>query len=301
MASSSLLLSPLSSTTTIENRELSCNSAASAFLHNPKLLFTAKPRKSAFRRCGFRSPVARKSLDHIPKQFREENLKDGWPAKYSMSVSMYRGGARGYGRPRTAPPDLPSLLLDARIVYLGMPIVPAVTELLVAQFMWLDYDSPTKPIYLYINSSGTQNEKMETVGSETEAYAIADTMAYCKSDVYTVNCGMAYGQAAMLLSLGAKGYRALQPNSSTKLYLPKVNRSSGAVIDMWIKAKELDANTEYYLELLAKGIGKPKEEIEKDIQRPKYFQAQEAIDYGIADKIIDSQDAAFEKRVNIYS
>ncbi|KAK6159215.1 hypothetical protein DH2020_006529 [Rehmannia glutinosa] len=357
MASSSLLLSPLSSTAT-ENRELSCNSAASVLLHSQKLVFTAKPRKSV-RRYGFKSAVARKSLDHIPKQFREENLKDGlmdnykntpqylyglkpsqmdmfmtednpvrqqaekvtedsissacnylsnggmWslsdmnergPSKYSMSVSMYRGGARGYGRPRTAPPDLPSLLLDARIVYLGMPIVPAVTELLVAQFMWLDYDSPTKPIYLYINSSGTQNEKMETVGSETEAYAVADTMAYCKSDVYTVNCGMAYGQAAMLLSLGAKGYRALQPNSSTKLYLPKVNRSSGAVIDMWIKAKELDANTDYYLELLAKGIGKPKEEIEKDIQRPKYFQAQEAIDYGIADKIIDSQDAAFEKR-----
>lgn len=63
------------------------------------------------------------------------------------------------------------------------------------------------------------------------------------------------------------------------------------------QAKELDANTEYYLELLAKGIGKPKEEIEKDIQRPKYMQAQEAIDYGVADKIIDSRDNAFEKRV----
>ncbi|XP_058081603.1 ATP-dependent Clp protease proteolytic subunit-related protein 1, chloroplastic [Magnolia sinica] len=222
-------------------------------------------------------------------------MHDG-PSKYSMSVSMYRGGARGYGRPRSAPPDLPSLLLDARICYLGMPIVPAVTELLVAQLMWLDYDNPSKPIYLYINSSGTQNEKRETVGSETEAYAIADTIAYCKSKVYTVNCGMAYGQAAMLLSLGAKGFRALQPNASTKLYLPKVNRSSGAVIDMWIKAKELDANTDYYIELLAKGIGKPKEEISKDIQRPKYFQAQEAIAYGLADKIIDSRDAAFEKR-----
>ncbi|KAK6916339.1 Clp protease proteolytic subunit /Translocation-enhancing protein TepA [Dillenia turbinata] len=332
-------------------------------------------RNNTVGRC-FSSPSASsKAFDHIPKQFRQENLKYGlmdnfknvpqylygltasqmdmfmtednpvrrqaesvteesissaknylnnggmWtmsgmgdrgPSKYSMSVSMYRGGARGYGRPRTAPPDLPSLLLDARICYLGMPIVPAVTELLVAQFMWLDYDNPSKPIYLYINSSGTQNEKMETVGSETEAYAIADTMAviivirlmldtflwdrYCKSDVYTVNCGMAYGQAAMLLSLGTKGYRALQPNSSTKLYLPKVNRSSGAVIDMWIKAKELDANTEYYIELLAKGTGKTKEEIAKDVQRPKYFQAQEAIDYGVADKIINSRDVAFEKR-----
>lgn len=234
-------------------------------------------------------------LDH-GGMYSVSGMMDRGPSKYSMSVSMYRGGGRGYGRPRSAPPDLPSLLLDARICYLGMPIVPAVTELLVAQFMYLDYDDSSKPIYLYINSSGTQNEKMETVGSETEAYAIADAMSYCKSTVYTVNCGMAYGQAAMLLSLGAKGYRALQPNSSTKLYLPKVNKSSGAVIDMWIKAKELDANTEYYIDLLAKGTGKTKEEITKDIQRPKYFKAQEAIDYGLADKIVDSSDDAFEKR-----
>ncbi|KAM6558298.1 hypothetical protein CsatA_027537 [Cannabis sativa] len=337
----------------------------SSFLHATTNLFYSP---SSFRALSERDTTARRSFvsasakffDHIPKQFRQENLKDGlmdnfknapqylyglspsqmdmfmtednpvrrqseavtedsissshnylnhggmWslsgmhekgPSKYSMSVSMYRGGgARGYGRPRTAPPDLPSLLLDARICYLGMPIVPAVTELLVAQFMWLDYDNPAKPIYLYINSSGTQNEKMETVGSETEAYAIADMMSYVKSEVYTVNCGMAYGQAAMLLSLGAKGYRAVQPNCSTKLYLPKVNRSSGAVIDMWIKAKELDANTEYYIELLAKGTGKTKEEITKDIQRPKYLQSQEAIDYGVADKIINSRDIAFEKR-----
>ncbi|KAJ4896594.1 hypothetical protein Rs2_23388 [Raphanus sativus] len=302
------------------------------------------------------------SFDHIPKQFRGDNLKDGvmqnfknvpqyfyglnpaqmdmfmtedspvrrqaekvteesissrrnyldnggtWsmsgmnvadPRRYSMSVQMYRGGGGGGGgsaRPRTAPPDLPSLLLDARICYLGMPIVPAVTELLVAQFMWLDYDNPAKPIYLYINSPGTQNEKMETVGSETEAYAIADTISYCKSDVYTINCGMAFGQAAMLLSLGKKGYRAVQPHSSTKLYLPKVNRSSGAAIDMWIKAKELDANTEYYIELLAKGTCKSKEQINEDIKRPKYLQAQAAIDYGVADKIADSQDSSFEKR-----
>ncbi|XP_068639933.1 ATP-dependent Clp protease proteolytic subunit-related protein 1, chloroplastic [Aristolochia californica] len=333
----------------------------SPFLSGSRLFFTASSSDSkckTAKRCQSVSATS-KSYDHIPKQFREENLKDGlvdnfknapkhmfglspsqidmfmtednpvsrqsqkltegsissarnyldnggmWslsgmedrgPSRYSMSVSMYRGGARGFGRPRSAPPDLPSLLLDARICYLGMPIVPAVTELLVAQLMWLDYDNPSKPIYLYVNSSGTQNEKKETVGSETEAYAIADTMAYCKSKIYTVNCGMAFGQAAMLLSLGAKGYRALQPNASTKLYLPKVNKSSGAAIDMWIKAKELDANTDYYIELVAKGTGKTKEEISKDIQRPKYFQAQEAIDYGLADKIIDSRDAAFERR-----
>ncbi|KAK4401764.1 ATP-dependent Clp protease proteolytic subunit-related protein 1, chloroplastic [Sesamum angolense] len=249
MASSSLLLSPLSSTVA-ENRELS--SGAAAFLHNESSYSQRSPGKPLFEDGGSRLQLLGSRLTIYPNNFEKKISRMG--------------------------------------------IVPAVTELIIAQFMWLDYDSPTKPIYLYINSPGTQNENMETVGSETEAYAIADAMAYCKSDVYTVNCGMAFGQAAMLLSVGAKGYRALQPNSFTKLYLPKVNRSSGSVIDMWIKAKELDANTEYYLELLAKGIGKPKEEIENDIQRPKYFQAQEAIDYGIADKIIAPEDAAFEKR-----
>ncbi|KGN43854.1 ATP-dependent Clp protease proteolytic subunit-related protein 1, chloroplastic [Cucumis sativus] len=335
---------------------LSIGSSKSSFLFGTQLPLPPSCSRISRRRYVL-SPHAQQSMDHIPKQFREENLKDGlienyknvpqylygltpsqmdmfmtednpvqrqselvneekissaynylnhggmWsltgmdgkgPDKYSMSVNMYRGG--GGGRPRSSPPDLPTLLLDARIIYLGMPIVPAVTELIVAQFMWLDYDNPTKPIYLYINSSGTQDENRELVGSETEAYAIADMMSYCKSDVYTINLAMAYGQAAMLLSLGTKGYRALQPNASTKLYLPKVNNSSGSAIDMWIKAKELDANTEYYLELLAKGIGKPKEEINKDIQLSKYFKPQEAIDYGIADKIIKPEDPAYEKK-----
>ncbi|XXG63912.1 hypothetical protein AAC387_Pa05g1998 [Persea americana] len=361
-AAASLITPPLEDLSFSRNRELGLASRfpKSPFFSGSDLLVLSpplrSPRRELFKR--YRYASVKNSFEHIPKRFREENLKDGLmenyknvpkslygltasqmdmfmtednpasrqsqkvteesissarnyldnggmyslsgmedsPSRFSMSVSMYRGGARGYGRPRSAPPDLPSLLLDARICYLGMPIVPAVTELLVAQLMWLDYDNPSKPIYLYINSSGTQNEKRETVGSETEAYAIADMMAYCKSKIYTVNCGMAYGQAAMLLSLGAKGFRALQPNASTKLYLPKVNRSSGAVIDMWIKAKELDANSEYYIELLAKGIGKPKEEIAKDIQRPKYFLSQEAIAYGIADKIVDSRDGAYEKR-----
>jgi ATP-dependent Clp protease protease subunit len=213
-----------------------------------------------------------------------------------MSVSMYRGGGGGYGRPKTAPPDLPSLLLDSRICYLGMPIVPAVTELIIAELLWLDYDNPGKPIYFYINSPGTQNDKRESIGFETEAYAIADTIAYVKPKVFTVNCGMAFGQAAMLLSIGDKGYRAVQPNSVTKLYSPKVNQSSGTAIDMWIKAKELDANTDYYIDLLTKGTGKPREEIAHDIQRPMYFRAQEAIDYGLADKIIESRGVAMERR-----
>ncbi|CAM6120454.1 unnamed protein product [Calypogeia fissa] len=307
---------------------------------------------------GRKSVGVRASVDRIPKQFREEHLKEGlkenfatfpknmyglnptqmdmfmtedspmkrqselvtaetissarhykkgtgmWnmsdlddaPSRLSMSVSMYRGGGGGYGRPKTAPPDLPSLLLDSRICYLGMPIVPAVTELIVAELLWLDYDNPSKPIYFYINSSGTQNDKRESIGFETEAYCIADTIKYVKAPVYTVNCGQAFGQAAMLLSIGFKGYRAVQPNSVTKIYSPKVNSSQGPAIDMWIKAKELDANTDYYVDLLAKGTGKSYDEIAQDIKRPKYFRAQEAIEYGLADKVIESRGVAMERR-----
>uniref|UniRef100_A0A0A9DJ91 ATP-dependent Clp protease proteolytic subunit n=1 Tax=Arundo donax TaxID=35708 RepID=A0A0A9DJ91_ARUDO len=303
----------------------------------------------------------RKNYDHIPKQFREENLKDGLmdnyknvpqflyglspaqmemfmnddnpynrqsqkvteesiaaarsydefgmytlsgmhegPASYSMgmgmtSMSMGRGG-RGYRRMRSSAPDLPSLLLDSRIIFLGMPIVPAVTELIAAQFLWLDYDDRTKPIYLYINSTGTMDENNELVASETDAYAIADFINRSKSKVYTINLSMAYGQAAMLLSLGVKGKRGVLPNSITKLHLPKVHKSGGAAIDMWIKAKELDTNTDYYLELLSKGVGKPKEELAEFLKGPRYFRAQEAIDYGLADTILHSLDGSFKPK-----
>ncbi|CAN6345632.1 unnamed protein product [Urochloa humidicola] len=310
----------------------------------------------------------RKNYDHIPKQFREENLKDGLmdnyknvpqflyglspaqmemfmnddspynrqsqkvteesvsaarsydefgmytlsgrhegPASYSMgmgmgmdmggsmSMGMGRGG-RGYRRMRSSAPDLPSLLLDSRIIFLGMPIVPAVTELVAAQFLWLDYDDRTKPIYLYINSTGTMDENNELVASETDAYAIADFINRSKSKVYTINLSMAYGQAAMLLSLGFKGKRGVLPNSITKLHLPKVHKSGGAAIDMWIKAKELDTNTDYYLDLLSKGLGKPKEELAEFLKGPRYFRAQEAIDYGLADTILHSLDGSFKPK-----
>jgi len=213
----------------------------------------------------------------------------------SMSMSMGRGG-RGYRRMRSSAPDLPSLLLDSRIIFLGMPIVPAVTELIAAQFLWLDYDDRTKPIYLYINSTGTMDENNELVASETDAYAIADFINRSKSKVYTINLSMAYGQAAMLLSLGVKGKRGVLPNSITKLHLPKVHKSGGAAIDMWIKAKELDTNTDYYLELLSKGVGKPKEELAEFLKGPRYFRAQEAIDYGLADTILHSLDGSFKPK-----
>lgn len=215
-------------------------------------------------------------------------------ANMGLGTNMYSG--RGYGRPKTAPPDLPSLLLSSRICYLGMPIVQAVTELLVAELLWLNFDDKEKPIYFYINSPGTQNEQNESVGFETEAYAIADTLLYVSPKVHTLCIGHAYGQAAMLLSLGTKGHRFALPTCRIKIYSPKTNRSSGSAIDMWIKAKELEANTAYYAKLLGHGTGKKPEEIRKDIERIKYFTAKEALEYGLVDKVMEEGALQAEKR-----
>ena len=91
------------------------------------------------------------------------------------TVMRRGGGGSGVLTPGQAPPDLPSLLLDSRIVYVGMPLVASVTELVVSELLWLNYNQPEKPIYIYINSLGSQKEQ-QAVGFETEAYAILDTM-----------------------------------------------------------------------------------------------------------------------------
>ncbi|XP_073007909.1 ATP-dependent Clp protease proteolytic subunit-related protein 1, chloroplastic-like [Typha latifolia] len=97
------------------------------------------------------------------------------PSKYSMSLSMYQGGARGYGRPSTVPPDLPSLFLNTRIIYLGMPVVPAVAEVLVPQFMWLDYDNSSELMSLYINSPGKQ---VNTISVVFTIYQITKSLSF---------------------------------------------------------------------------------------------------------------------------
>lgn len=98
------------------------------------------------------------------------------PVSQKQPTTMRRGGGgSGVLTPGQAPPDLPSLLLDSRIVFIGMPLVASVTELIVSELLWLNYNQPEKPVYMYINSLGSQKEQ-QAVGFETEAYAILDTM-----------------------------------------------------------------------------------------------------------------------------
>ncbi len=205
----------------------------------------------------------------------------------------YRGG----GNYRTPPPDLPSLLLKERIIYLGLPLVSSdeykaqigydVTELIVAQLLYLQFDDPDKPITMYINSTGTSWYGGDAIGFETEAFAICDTMAYIKPSIHTICIGQAMGTAAMILSSGEKGYRASLPNATIILHQARTG-AQGQATDIQIRAKEVIDNKRSILEILSKNTGQSLEKLEKDTDRMFYMTPQEAKDYGLIDKVLES-------------
>lgn len=190
---------------------------------------------------------------------------------------------------RTPPPDLPSLLLNERIVYLGMPLVSAVTELIVAELLYLQYADPEKPIRIYINSTGTSRYDGEPVGFETEAFAICDTMNYIKPPIHTICIGSAMGMAAMLLSAGTKGCRASLPNASIVLHQPR-SYARGQATDIQIRAKEVMENKRTMLDILSRNSGQTPEKIAKDMDRLFYMTPYEAKEYGLIDRVLESSD-----------
>jgi ATP-dependent Clp protease protease subunit len=192
---------------------------------------------------------------------------------------------------RTPPPDLPSLLLNERIVYLGMPLVSAVSELIIAELLYLQYQDPEKPIRIYINSTGTSRYDGEPVGFETEAFAICDTMNYIKPPIHTICIGSAMGMAAMLLSAGTKGSRASLPNASIVLHQPK-SYARGQATDIQIRAKEVLANKATMIDILSRNTGQQSEKIAKDMDRLLYMTPYEARDYGLIDRVLESNDVA---------
>jgi ATP-dependent Clp protease, protease subunit len=207
----------------------------------------------------------------------------------------YRGG--GGSNYRTPPPDLPSLLLKERIVYLGLPLVSPdeykdqigidVTELIVAQLLFLQFDDPEKPITMYINSTGTSWYGGDSIGFETEAFAICDTISYIKPPVHTICIGQAMGTAAMILSSGAKGYRASLPNATIILHQARQG-ARGQATDIQIRAKEVLENKKAVMEIFSRNTGQPIEKLEKDTDRMLYMTPQEAKEYGLIDKVLES-------------
>lgn len=169
-----------------------------------------------------------------------------------------------------------------------MPLVPAVTELVIAELLYLNYESTTKPITMYINSSGTTTANGQAVGFETEAFAIADVMKYVRPPVHTVALGQAFGAAAMLLSQGKRGYRYSLPNATILLNQPR-SQARGQASDIAIKAKEVAHNRKVTCGLIASACGKPLDKVIEDCSRVKYLSPHEAVEYGLIDEVIDKK------------
>ena len=199
---------------------------------------------------------------------------------------------------RTPPPDLPSLLLKERIVYLGLPLFSDddakrqlgmdVTELIIAQLLYLEFDNPDKPIYFYINSTGTSWYTGDAVGFETEAFAICDTISYIKPPVHTICIGQAMGTAAVILSSGTKGQRAALPHASIVLHQP-ISGARGQATDIQIRAEEVLKNKKSMLEILSRNTGKTLDELSKDSDRMSYLNPHQAVEYGVIDRVLTSQ------------
>ncbi|CAL52171.2 Clp protease proteolytic subunit /Translocation-enhancing protein TepA [Ostreococcus tauri] len=215
------------------------------------------------------------------------------PIASTSPASANPGTSYNEHKPKTPPPDLPSLLLDSRIVYIGMPLVPAVTELIVSELLYLQYADQKKPCYIYINSTGCTRADGEVVGFETEATAIYDTMKYIGNEIYTVGTGVAVGQACVLLSAGDKGKRFMTPHATAMLHQPRVpSTGERQATELNIKWHETLAQKKTLLNVLSKTTGHSVEKLDKDMRRPLYMTAADAIQYGVADKIVTRDSKA---------
>ena len=204
---------------------------------------------------------------------------------------------RGDAAYRTPPPDLPSLLLKERIVYLGLPLVSSdeykdqlgvdVTELIIAQLLFLQFDDPEKPIYLYINSTGTSWYGGDAIGFETEAFAICDTISYIKPPVHTICLGQAMGTAAMILASGTKGCRASLPHATIILNQARQG-AQGQATDIQIRAREVITNKRMMIDILADKTGQAPEKIAKDTDRMFYMNPEQAKEYGLIDRVLEN-------------
>ncbi len=198
---------------------------------------------------------------------------------------------------RSPPPDLESLLLKERIVYLGMPLFSSddvkrqvgldVTQLIIAQLLYLQFDDPDKPIFFYINSTGTSWYGGDAIGFETEAFAICDTMSYIKPPIHTICIGQAMGTAAMILAAGSKGNRASLPHATIVLSQSKTG-AQGQATDIQIRAKEVLDNKQTMLNIFSEATGQDADKIAKDMDRMFYLTPEAAKEYGIIDRVLES-------------
>ncbi len=189
-----------------------------------------------------------------------------------MVVDQTTSGERSY--------DIYSRLLEDRIIFLTGEITDETANSIVAQLIFLEGKDPEKDISLYINSPG---------GSVSAGLAIYDTMNFIKCDVTTICVGLAASMGAFLLSSGAKGKRYALPNSEIMIHQP-LGGAQGQASDIEIQANHIKRIKEKINKILASQSGQPLEKVQKDTDRDFYMSAEEALEYGLIDKIFDKRD-----------
>lgn len=175
--------------------------------------------------------------------------------------------------------DIYSRLLNDRIVMLNEEVNSASASVVVAQLLYLESQDPTKDISLYINSPG---------GSVTNGFAIYDTMQYIKCDVSTICMGMAASMGAFLLAAGTKGKRIALPNSTIMIHQP-LGGYKGQATDMEIHTRYMLDIKARLNKILSENTGKPLDIIKNDTERDNFMTAQQALEYGLIDKVIDKR------------
>ena len=195
-----------------------------------------------------------------------------------MSLEQTSRGERSY--------DIYSRLLKERIIFLGEEVNETTASLTVAQLLFLEAEDPEKDIQLYINSPG---------GSVTAGMAIYDTMRYIKCDVSTICIGMAASMGAFLLAGGTKGKRLALPNAEIMIHQP-LGGAQGQATEIEIAAKHILRTKQKLNSILAENCGQPYDVIAADTERDNWKSAEEAMQYGLIDKVItDRADAAEDK------
>jgi ATP-dependent Clp protease, protease subunit len=172
--------------------------------------------------------------------------------------------------------DIFSRLLNERIIFLGYAVDDMVANLIVAQLLHLESSDPDKDISIYINSPG---------GSIYAGLAIYDTMNFIKPDVQTICCGIAMSMGSLLLAGGAKGKRFSLPNSRILIHQPSAG-FEGQSTDIEIHAREILKTRDRIDEIYAKHTGQPLEQVHTDMLRDRFFKPDEAVEYGLIDKVI---------------
>ncbi len=209
--------------------------------------------------------------NHINHQMSEEREEPSGLGLVPMVIEQSGRGERAY--------DIYSRLLKERVIFLVGPINDQMGNLIVAQLLFLESENPDKDIHLYINSPG---------GSVSAGMAVYDTMQFIKPDVSTLCTGLAASMGAFLLAAGSKGKRFCLPNSRVMIHQPS-GGFSGQASDIEIHAKEVLYLKRKLNEMMAMHTGQPIEVIERDTDRDNFLTAEEALAYGMVDKVLQNR------------